>query len=77
MKHVTLTLDDKIFNWINRERGNINRSKFINAILNEKYKKFKETFDWEEAERIADKEIAAGKTHKFKTATEAIEWLNN
>jgi hypothetical protein len=77
MKNVTLSLDDKILNWINRERGNINRSKFINAILNKHYQKFKETFDWEKELELSKKDIENGDYDVFNSAEELVDFLKN
>jgi hypothetical protein len=44
----------------------MSRSKFINAILEEKYQKFKKTFDWEKENRQANEYIKAGRAYGFR-----------
>lgn len=76
-ERTSLTLDDTLKSWIDAERGNLARSAFINKILEQEYKRFKENFDWDFEEAEADKDIENGDTVEFKTSEEAIKWLKS
>lgn len=74
---ISVTIDETILHWIDNERHNINRSNFINSLLQKKYDEFKKQFDWEKEEQLAEEDIKQGRVKKCKTAEEAIEWLNS
>ncbi|MDR2437326.1 MAG: hypothetical protein LBD17_04585 [Endomicrobium sp.] len=77
MRQVSLTLNENLIKWIDSERHNMSRSKLINAILDEKYKKFKASFDWEEENRLADEDFKAGRYKDFTDVKKAIKWLKS
>ncbi|MDR1244269.1 MAG: hypothetical protein LBJ79_03715 [Endomicrobium sp.] len=74
---VSLTIDEQILNWIDMERNTTTRSTFINQILKKTYNEFKQSFDWETEDKIAEQNIKEKKTKKFKTTKEALRWLKS
>ncbi|MDR2066686.1 MAG: hypothetical protein LBP57_02470 [Endomicrobium sp.] len=74
---VSLTIDEQILNWIDMERNTTTRSTFINQILKKTYNEFKQSFDWETEDKIAEQNIKEKKTKKFKTTEEALKWLKS
>jgi metal-responsive CopG/Arc/MetJ family transcriptional regulator len=74
---VSLTIDEKLLDWVDCERTNMPRSKFINKILRKEYDEFKQSFDWEEENKISEEQVYEGKTKQFKNAKEALKWLKS
>jgi metal-responsive CopG/Arc/MetJ family transcriptional regulator len=74
---VSLTIDEKLLDWVDCERTNMPRSKFINKILRKEYDEFKQSFDWEEENKISEGHVCEGKTKQFNAAKGALKWLKS
>ena len=75
--NVNITLDRDLIKVIDADRGQTPRSSFINLVLLKFFKKSHAIFDWGQEDRLAQEDIKAGRTKKFRSKQEAMKWLKS